>query len=76
MPFLKPHLATYEQKFDDWRAYKQKVPVYGAILLNAAADKVRCRQCFWSNVVATVNFFFCFGGGGGGGGFRILFPGY
>jgi hypothetical protein len=41
VPFLVPHLKDYDVSFDQWRQYKLKVPVYGAIMLNRAMDKVR-----------------------------------
>ena len=30
------------QIFENWKKYKYSVPVYGAIILNEALDKVRC----------------------------------
>eukprot|EP01134_Creolimax_fragrantissima_P005457 CFRG5457T1 len=39
VPFLQHHLNGYNGKFDNWKTYKLKVPVYGAIMLNSTGDK-------------------------------------
>eukprot|EP00124_Ichthyophonus_hoferi_P002439 Ihof_evm7s166 gene=Ihof_evmTU7s166 len=51
VPFLKEHMQTYEDYlkiYDDWREYRQQIPVYGAILLNGDGSKCVCVKG-WEN---------------------------
>jgi hypothetical protein len=38
---LHPYVDRVEEIFANWKSYKQKVPVYGAILLNPEMTQAR-----------------------------------
>ena len=39
VPFLKQYKRIFDAKYDEWKSYKLKVPVYGAILINKDFNK-------------------------------------
>ncbi|KAF3420005.1 hypothetical protein E2986_04885 [Frieseomelitta varia] len=48
IPFLKPHLGNVDSILEQWRAYKQNVPTFGAIVLNEDLTKVLLVQSYWA----------------------------
>lgn len=48
IPFLQRHLADINNIVTDWRAYKQSVPTYGAIILNEDLTEVLLVQSYFS----------------------------
>lgn len=48
IPFLKPYVANIDNILEEWRDYKQKVPTFGAIVLNEDLTKVLLVQSYWA----------------------------
>ena len=46
--FLRKDANRVEEVIDEWKAYKQAVPTFGAILLNTFLDKVLLVQGYWA----------------------------